>query len=436
MNEFNNNASFIEHLEPLDVIGNGTFGIVYLCNDKCLHKHVALKKLFWNSSPLLIYNEIESLMTFTQNNCRNVPKLINLYRSKDMVFIEMEYHQHQSINTYLYKMNNDDIVQYMKELLVALCDIHSLGYIHCDVKPGNFLFDFETKTGYLCDFGLCEKRSHISQNLILKPLKSNYTKIDNDDGNEYHEKQFIIDPIKFNFDNLERDIKIESNFVTYKNEPQESYQIIRQDSQSCTIHFDIPLTSDECYDKGLNEQQNYLSNRYQNTQNNFTHANEQQKRDQNDSYYSMEEYDSRDTMRARRAGTRGYRAPEVLWKMENQTSAIDIWSAGIIFLSLLSKRQPFLSGKDDLTDLYEISCIVGRKRIQFEALMCGRFLALPDNGQESIPLKEIVEKLNPFINEMNVPDSAFDLLERMLEPSPFKRISAKRCLQHPYLNNK
>lgn len=39
-----------------------------------------------------------------------------------------------------------------------------------------------------------------------------------------------------------------------------------------------------------------------------------------------------------RGGTRGFRAPEVLLRCTKQTVAIDIWSAGVILLSILSAR--------------------------------------------------------------------------------------------------
>lgn len=43
------------------------------------------------------------------------------------------------------------------------------------------------------------------------------------------------------------------------------------------------------------------------------------------------------------AGSSGFRAFEVLLKCQNQSTALDIWSAGIIFLCLLSGTYPFLS---------------------------------------------------------------------------------------------
>ena len=51
--------------------------------------------------------------------------------------------------------------------------------------------------------------------------------------------------------------------------------------------------------------------------------------------------DQRSSRRANRAGTRGFRAPEVLLKCTRQTCLIDNWSCGVILLTFLSKRFPF-----------------------------------------------------------------------------------------------
>ena len=58
---------------------------------------------------------------------------------------------------------------------------------------------------------------------------------------------------------------------------------------------------------------------------------------------------------ANRGGTRGFRAPEVLLKVVHQTTAIDIWSAGVILLSMLCSRFPVLSHSDDDVALLEIT---------------------------------------------------------------------------------
>ncbi|EHK97799.1 putative Cell cycle serine/threonine-protein kinase hsk1 [Glarea lozoyensis 74030] len=77
--------------------------------------------------------------------------------------------------------------------------------------------------------------------------------------------------------------------------------------------------------------------------------------------------DSRPSRRANRAGTRGFRAPEVLFKCTEQTTKIDIWSAGVILLTILSRRFPFFNSADDVEAMIEIATIYGNKRMRNSA---------------------------------------------------------------------
>lgn len=74
--------------------------------------------------------------------------------------------------------------------------------------------------------------------------------------------------------------------------------------------------------------------------------------------------DQRPPRRANRAGTRGFRAPEVLLKCTNQTTKIDIWSAGVIGLSLLSRKFPLFNSPDDIDAIIEIILIFGVEKMQ------------------------------------------------------------------------
>ncbi|XP_028284364.1 cell division cycle 7-related protein kinase isoform X2 [Parambassis ranga] len=93
---------------------------------------------------------------------------------------------------------------------------------------------------------------------------------------------------------------------------------------------------------------------------------------------------SRKQQIAPRAGTPGFRAPEVLTKCPNQGTAIDVWSAGVILLSLLSGRYPFFKASDDLIALTQIMTIRGsRETIQAaktfgKAVMCSQELPQQD----------------------------------------------------------
>ncbi|VEU22923.1 DEKNAAC104052 [Brettanomyces naardenensis] len=69
--------------------------------------------------------------------------------------------------------------------------------------------------------------------------------------------------------------------------------------------------------------------------------------------------DHRPGRRANRAGTRGFRAPEVLFKCANQSRKVDVWSAGVMLLTLLARRFPFFNSSDDIDALTELTTIFG-----------------------------------------------------------------------------
>jgi cell division control protein 7 len=81
--------------------------------------------------------------------------------------------------------------------------------------------------------------------------------------------------------------------------------------------------------------------------------------------------DQRPGRRANRAGTRGFRAPEVLFKCNNQSKSIDIWSAGVMLLTLLTRRFPFFNSTDDIEAIMEITTIFGIRKMKQCALLHG-----------------------------------------------------------------
>ena len=77
-------------------------------------------------------------------------------------------------------------------------------------------------------------------------------------------------------------------------------------------------------------------------------------------------------MKAPRAGTRGFIAPEVLFRHQNQSKKIDMWSMGTILLSILTKQYPFFLSTENNTGLAEIAIIFGNSEMRKVAKFYGQ----------------------------------------------------------------
>ncbi|KAK9457671.1 kinase-like domain-containing protein [Dipodascopsis uninucleata] len=154
--------------------------------------------------------------------------------------------------------------------------------------------------------------------------------------------------------------------------------------------------------------------------------------------------DSRPGRRANRAGTRGFRAPEVLLKCLNQTTKIDIWSAGVILLSFMSKRFPFFNSADDIDAMIEIATIFGRQKMSNCARLHGAIFdtTLPTILDKAYPLEEIIDWANhrggedqPSYRYSQDELLALNFLKKCMETDFRKRFSATEALSHPFLRD-
>ncbi|KAJ2308858.1 Cell division control protein 7 [Coemansia sp. RSA 2706] len=144
--------------------------------------------------------------------------------------------------------------------------------------------------------------------------------------------------------------------------------------------------------------------------------------------------DTRFGLRANRAGTRGFRAPEVLVKVARQTVAIDMWSVGVILLCLLTRRFPFFQSTDDTEALLEIAVLFGRLEMERAVSGLGRtFLTnVPTVKDRGIRFESLAKAYNAE-GYAQLPPEVFDLLRRLLTLCPSKRITAAEALEHPFV---
>ncbi|KAF2730074.1 kinase-like protein [Polyplosphaeria fusca] len=153
--------------------------------------------------------------------------------------------------------------------------------------------------------------------------------------------------------------------------------------------------------------------------------------------------DTRSSRRANRAGTRGFRAPEVLLKCTQQNTSIDMWSAGVILLTLLTRRFPFFHSADDIDALLEITTIFGRKKMKDTAILHGQVFEtnIPSYSEGGHSLEKIIlwctgRTKDDKGNKPELQDDekqAVQFLYGLLEVDPVKRMTADEAINHPFL---
>ncbi|KAI9654974.1 MAG: hypothetical protein M1821_005727 [Bathelium mastoideum] len=160
-------------------------------------------------------------------------------------------------------------------------------------------------------------------------------------------------------------------------------------------------------------------------------------------------HDARPARRANRAGTRGFRAPEVLLKCTAQTTAIDVWSAGVILLTLLSRRFPFFHSADDIDALIELATIFGKRKMRDAALLHGQVFeaSIPTVTEGGHGFQKLVlwclgrpsgsEKIAKGASGLSREElEAIGFMQECLELNPAKRITAEEALAHPFIMNR
>ncbi|ORE18705.1 Pkinase-domain-containing protein [Rhizopus microsporus] len=120
-----------------------------------------------------------------------------------------------------------------------------------------------------------------------------------------------------------------------------------------------------------------------------------------------------------------YRAPDVLMGSRQYSTSIDLWSAGCIFAEMASGR-PLFPGNSISDQLQRIFKVLGTPTEE----TWPKVSQLPEYKRDfeifpRIPLETLLPKLDSL---------GIDLLKRLLEYPPEKRITASDALQHPYFD--
>lgn len=389
-----------------------------------------------------------------------------------------------------------DVQEYIRQLLTALRHVHSHNIIHRDIKPNNFLYDIETKKGGLVDFGLAqyaptpkEKTKNSSDMAAVGPkLRRNSTHVTSSN-------QLSLRPLSKRrcLSEIQNNVNIKAGLAAASFSSEKPLKKgIKGKSHSFSSNDDIMAkkrhkfsgrfmtTSPKVFssDKiSLSERHSPFSSlkigdifpsirKYESSGKWKGGSSSSRTKDKCSCFDKLKvcrKCLARPHPSAPRAGTSGFRPPEVLLKHKEQTTAVDIWASGIILISILSGRCPFFPAIHDLESLAILMSVFGTKKIEDMAKSCGKHVNYSEHF-EPVDLKGIVLKLRrasqtcdsksssprrsprhhwctdnalpthaPFLAE-EIPDACFDLLFKLLDVNPFTRISADDALKHDFFN--
>ena len=138
-------------------IGGGSFGAVYLVKEKDTNKVYAMKKFYLdNLGNGGAKKQYEILSKF---NHENIHKVIDMFVAPNKnQYLITPYYQNNLYNYISKKLPEKVIKQIIYQIVCGVNYLHSLKFIHRDIKPDNILISPEGKI-ILTDFDLCRQES-------------------------------------------------------------------------------------------------------------------------------------------------------------------------------------------------------------------------------------------------------------------------------------
>lgn len=407
------------NFEIIDILGDGTFSYVFHGKPKnsAIEASFALKYIIPTSACWRITNEIRYLKRLGGKS--HVCDIKCIVRHQDNVVLVLPYFNATKFLKVVQDSNQWEIQKYLRALFEALAYVHKHNVIHRDIKPSNFLYDREKDKFLLVDFGLAE-------DMVVEDKENKQVQL----KRKTEDKKTELTLFERNQRSQRPGNILRDRSPRIQDKKRSIFGISRSSSKNTNSKLPAPKSSKSSSSK--QKECSHSANEICNT------------------------CLLKPSQEASRAGTPGFRSPEMLMKHPGQTTAVDIWASGVIFLSLLSMRYPFFRAADDLTSLCQIITLLGSDAIISAAKFIGKQVTLSKEVvgwdfevmcrrlRESSHISRCsrceensaVEGNNKACALQPFDSFAFDLLSRCLDPNPYCRVTAEEALKHDFFMKK
>ncbi|KAJ7011330.1 hypothetical protein NC653_001685 [Populus alba x Populus x berolinensis] len=455
--------------------GSGGYGTVYRATRKLDGTTVAIKCPHENAHRHHVSNELRMLERFGGKNF--VIKFEGCLKNQNSDCLVLEYVEHDRPEVLKKEIDIFQLRWYGYCMFRALASLHKQGVVHRDIKPGNFLFSCKANKGYLIDFNLAldlhQKLGTINKSKAANDVSFNSVAASNakyvppSKSRRFPGSKFLdavdLGAIKDFKSTLEaKNVKKKAvrNIMISQGADGSGITSVKDATSARTPSVERmkePLPS-----QGRKELISLLHEAMQSpNQEASSFPASMRKRiaappgkvDGRHIYLTpmplhstgitvagiglvKNKCDGKNKKEGPCVGTKGFRAPEVLFRSLHQGPKVDIWSAGVTLLYLIIGKTPFYG--DPEQNIKDIAKLRGSEDLWEVSKLHNRESSFPADlyNMQSFPPTTLWEwcKLNSKRQDFldAVPSSLIDLVDKCLTVNPRLRIGAEDALKHEF----